>query len=128
MEPAIEEALNTLLDLVRKSEVIQEYQKIEQQAKDHPKLQELIEAIKTEQKNAVAFSHYDKPVAEQSAIKKADELAQAFDEHPLVVTYREKLILADDLLQHMTRLLENDLNRSLEQRYQEELKKLHERD
>lgn len=128
IEPAIEETLEGLLDLVRKSQVIQDYQKIEQQAKNHPKLQELIESIKVEQKNAVAFSHYDKPVAEQSAIKKADELTREFDEHPLVVAYREKLILANDLLQHITDLLEKDINDYLEQRYQEELKKLCERE
>lgn len=46
----IQGALTTLLHQLQAYDVIQNYQLIEAQAKDHPALQELIERIKAEQK------------------------------------------------------------------------------
>ena len=51
----IQGALTTLLHQLQAYDVIQNYQLIEAQAKDHPALQELIERIKAEQKNVVQF-------------------------------------------------------------------------
>lgn len=121
MEADIERVLNELLDLIGQSDIIRDYQQIEKQAKEHPALLALAEKIKVEQKQAVKFAHYGKPVAEQEAIKKADALMQEFEEHPLVVTYRQKLILANDLLQHVTNLLEAEVNEHIELSYQDAL-------
>ena len=37
-----------------------------------------------------------------------------FDEHPLVVAYREQLIEANDLVQHVTALIQYRVNEELE--------------
>lgn len=119
MDQDVQKTLEQLLTLLDQSEVIQEYKKIEAKVQDHQGLVVLVEEIKAYQKEAVKAAHYGKPEAEKQAIKKADELTATFDEHPLVVRYRQRLIEANDLLQHVTKLLERNVNISLELGYED---------
>ncbi len=118
LEPEMQEALQRLLRLLNENEVIRSYQQIEEKVKDHPGLHELTEEIKQFQQDAVKFAHYGKPEAERIALRKADELTKQFDEHPLVVSYRERLIEANDLLQHVTNTIEEKVNQELENKSQ----------
>ncbi|MCA5011957.1 MULTISPECIES: RicAFT regulatory complex protein RicA family protein [unclassified Enterococcus] len=119
MEPSItdkkiNEELMKLLALIGEDELIQRYKKIEEKVQNNEKLTELVEQIKAAQKDAVQFAHYDKPEAEKAAIQRADELTKEFDEHPLVVAYREQLMEANDLLQHVTDMIQYRINEELE--------------
>ena len=119
MEPSItdkkiSEELMKLLALIGEDERIERYKKIEEKVQKNEKLTELVEQIKAAQKDAVQFAHYDKPEAEKEAIQRADELTKEFDEHALVVAYREQLIEANDLLQHVTDLIQYRINEALE--------------
>ncbi|QQV79656.1 YlbF family regulator [Enterococcus faecalis] len=108
--------LEKLLHLIGQDEVIQRYQAIEEKGKEkQKKLTELVEEIKAAQKDAVQFAHYGKPTAEKEAIQRADaKNKKNFDEHPLVVAYREQLIEANDLVQHVTALIQYRVNEELE--------------
>lgn len=117
IDSVVQATLDQLLALLNQSEIIQNYKKIELRVSDHAGLLALTEAIKVQQKDAVKFAHYGKPEAEKQAIKKADQLTAEFDAHPLVIRYRERLIEANDLLQHMTNLLEEKINLKLELKY-----------
>ncbi|WP_314208817.1 YlbF family regulator [Vagococcus salmoninarum] len=119
MEDDVRQTLDRLLKLLDDSDVIQAYKQIEERVTDHPKLYAMTEEIKAIQKEAVKCAHYGKPEAEKQAIKRADQLTQAFDEEPLVIRYREKLIEANDLLQHITSLLERTVNVKLELAYED---------
>lgn len=123
MDEGVQQTLNRLLMMLDKSEIIQEYKKIEAKVQDHQGLVSMTDEIKEYQKQAVKFAHYGKPEAEKQAIKKADELTAAFDDHPLVIRYREKLIEANDLLQHVTHLLEVQVNLKLDLTYEDLLKR-----
>ncbi|MBO0471558.1 YlbF family regulator [Enterococcus sp. DIV0242_7C1] len=119
MEPSItdkkiNEELMKLLALIGEDELIQRYKKIEEKVQNNEKLTELVEQIKAAQKDAVQFAHYDKPEAEKAAIQRANELTKEFDEHPLVVAYREQLMEANDLLQHVTDMIQYRINEELE--------------
>lgn len=114
-EPEISAALAELTEMLQKNEVIQRYQVLKQRVDQNQHLQELQEKIKQAQQDAVQFEHYGKPEAQKAALKEADELTQAFDEHPLVVAYREQLIEANDLLQHLTNLIQTSVNEKLEE-------------
>lgn len=122
IEPQVQASLDELLHLLNQSEIIQSYKEIEARISGHEGLHELTEAIKVKQKEAVKFAHYGKPEAEKHAIKEADALTAQFDEHPLVIRYRQKLIEANDLLQHVTNLLEEKINVQLDLSYQDLLK------
>ena len=110
----INEELTTLLSLLGEDELIQRYKELEERVQNNEKLTDLVEKIKAAQKDAVQFAHYDKPEAEKDAIKRADELTKEFDEHPLVVAYREQLMEANDLLQHVTDMIQYRINEELE--------------
>ncbi|MBO0466890.1 YlbF family regulator [Enterococcus plantarum] len=119
MEPSItdkeiNEELTKLLTLLGEDELIQRYKELEEKVQNNEKLTGLVEQIKAAQKDAVQFAHYDKPEAEKEAIKRADELTKEFDEHPLVVAYREQLMEANDLLQHVTDMIQYRINEELE--------------
>lgn len=119
MEPSIKdkkinEELMKLLTLLGEDELIQRYKELEEKVQKNEKLTDLVEQIKAAQKDAVQFAHYDKPEAEKAAIKRADELTKEFDEHPLVVAYREQLMEVNDLLQHVTDMIQYRINEELE--------------
>lgn len=119
MEPSItdkkiNEELLKLLALIGEDELIQRYKELENKVQNNQKLTDLVEQIKAAQKDAVQFAHYDKPEAEKTAIKRADELTKEFDEHPLVVAYREQLMEVNDLLQHVTDMIQYRVNEELE--------------
>ncbi|MGY3766235.1 YlbF family regulator [Vagococcus vulneris] len=119
-EPAVEEALRNLLSSLSSNPIIAAYQQAEERIGQHDGLKQLVDDIKQYQKQAVQFAHYDKPRAEQEAIKQADLKQREFDEHPLVIDYREKLVEANDLLHHLTQLLESQVNLELEKRLTED--------
>ncbi|WP_086445247.1 RicAFT regulatory complex protein RicA family protein [Candidatus Enterococcus lemimoniae] len=119
MEPSItdkkiNEELTKLLALLGEDELIQSYKELEAKVQKNEKLTDLVEQIKAAQKDAVQFAHYDKPEAEKAAIQRADALTKEFDEHPLVVAYREQLMEANDLLQHVTDMIQYRINEELE--------------
>lgn len=115
-ERQVEKELQALLHQLENHDSIIAYQKIAKKIEAHEGLQELVEEIKQHQKEAVSFAHYDKPEAEKVALRLADEKQQAFDEHPLVIAYRERLVAANELLQYVTQLLERQVNLGLEAR------------
>lgn len=115
-EAAVEAALSHLTALLGENEVTVHYQELQKRVAENDTLQELEEGIKTAQKDAVQFAHYGKPEAEREALKEADRLTKAFDEHPLVVAYREQLYEANDLLQHLTTMIQKEVNAALEEK------------
>jgi cell fate (sporulation/competence/biofilm development) regulator YmcA (YheA/YmcA/DUF963 family) len=114
-EAAVEAALSHLTALLGENEVIVHYQELQKRVAENDTLQELEEGIKAAQKDAVQFAHYGKPEAEREALKEADRLTKAFDEHPLVVAYREQLYEANDLLQHLTTMIQKEVHAALDE-------------
>lgn len=119
MEPSIldkeiNEELQKLLALIGEDELVQRYQQLEKKVQKSQKLTDLVEQIKVAQKDAVQFAHYDKPEAEKAAIQRANALTEEFDDHPLVIAYREQLKEVNDLLQHVTNIIQYRVNEELE--------------
>lgn len=105
-EAAVEAALSHLTALLGENEIIIRFQQLKKRVEENDTLQELEEGIKAAQKDAVQFAHYGKPEAEREALKEADRLTKEFDQHPLVIAYREQLFEANDLLQHLTNMIQ----------------------
>lgn len=113
-EAAVEAALSHLTALLGENEVITRFQQLQKRVAENDTLQQLEEGIKAAQKDAVQFAHYGKPEAEREAMKEADRLTKEFDQHPLVIAYREQLYEANDLLQHLTTMIQKEVNAALE--------------
>lgn len=113
-EAAVEAALSHLTALLGENEIIIRFQQLKKRVEENDTLQELEEGIKAAQKDAVQFTHYGKPEAEREALKEADRLTKEFDQHPLVIAYREQLFEANDLLQHLTNMIQKEVNAAIE--------------
>lgn len=109
-EQAVNEALHQLENLLKENEIIRSYREIEARVKNNKQLDELAEKIRQAQKDAVQYAHYGKPEAEKQALAEADRLTELFDQHPLVILYRERLAEADDLIQHITQRIQKAVN------------------
>ncbi|MGY3779070.1 YlbF family regulator [Isobaculum melis] len=114
MDEATAQALASLTEMIKAHEVIQEYQALEENVQQNQRLNELIEQIKDKQKEAVAFSHYEKPEAEKVVIKELDELTTQFKEHFLVRTYQENLVEANALLQNIVEKIQETVNEEIQ--------------
>ena len=111
---AIDKELRHLLTLIGEDEIIIRYKELEKRIKENKKLTTLVEEIKKAQKDVVQYAHYEKPEAEKEAIARTNALTKEFDEHPLVIAYREQLIEANDLLQYITDKIQYRINDELE--------------
>ncbi len=113
-EQQVAREVEQLMALLQESELVQNFKRVERQARKHEGLKVLEEQIKAAQKDAVNFAHYDKPEAEKQAIQEIDRLNQAFKTHPLVQTYRQQLIETDELLQHISSTIQKEVNEAIE--------------
>ncbi|MHC5268443.1 YlbF family regulator [Enterococcus sp. LJL98] len=119
-EQALAKEVNQLLALLQNHESIQRFQSIQSRAQNHPGLKALEEQIKAAQKDAVNFAHYEKPEAEKQAIAEIERLNQAYKNHPLVRSYRDSLVEADELLQYLSKRIQKEVNSAIEAEEEEE--------
>lgn len=113
-EKQLEQEVEKLLGLLKTHESVQNFQSVQERAENHRKLKELEEQIKAAQKEAVNFAHYDKPEAERQAIAEIERLNKEYKSHPLVSSYRQHLVEADELLQHVSTMIQKKVNRVIE--------------
>lgn len=113
-EPEVTAALNELTNALAENEIVKDYRKIALKVANNSRLQELEEKIKAAQQEAVQFAHYGKPEAEKAALAAANEYTREYENHPLVVAYREKLTLANDLLHFITENISQEVNQTVE--------------
>ncbi|OJG78339.1 hypothetical protein RV10_GL001573 [Enterococcus pallens] len=97
------------------NDVIRRYQTLKARVDENTSLHTLQEEIQQAQKDAVQFAHYGKPAAEKEALKQADSLTDQLNQHPLVTAYREQLGEANDLLHHLTSMIQTEINQALEE-------------
>lgn len=111
----IQHQLNHLNQLLRDHPVMIAFKDIQIRAQQHTQLKELEEGIKRAQKDAVQFAHYGKPEAEKVAIQQIQDLTKQYNEHPVVVHYRDCLYEANELLHYVTSSLQKKVNQAIEE-------------
>ena len=89
------------------NEVIIRYKELEMKVQENHYLTQLTEEIQK--------AHYGKKEAEKEAIARANELTETMDQHPLVLAYRHQLVEANDLLQHLTKMIQEEINEWIEE-------------
>lgn len=114
-ETAIQRELDKLLSLLDQHETVIQFKKIQEQAIGNDRLTALEEKIKQAQKEVVQFEHYDKPEAKNAALLQVEELTEEYDQHPLVVSYRQKLLEVNELLQYVTKAIQLQVNDTIEE-------------
>ncbi|PCS12166.1 putative cytosolic protein [Lactococcus raffinolactis] len=64
-------------------------------------------------KEAVLYKKIDKVKAYQETMARSKIIEAQLNESPLIMDYRRKLVVANDLLQHLLQTLESQINEEL---------------
>lgn len=99
-EPNIQREADKLAQLLSEHETIIRYHELERKVQTSSYLEKLTEDIKSAQKEANG---------------RVEQLTKQFDQHPIVVAYRKQLLEANDLLHHLTKMLQDEINNWIEE-------------
>lgn len=108
-----EESLQKLGDKLRQHDSVQAYQQVEKRLRELPEYEHLVHEMKAYQQDAVLFNKIDKKEAAHQAGEQADKIKERLAESPFVQDYRDKMQDASDLLQYVTKTLEEKINKEL---------------
>ncbi|AGM99897.1 hypothetical protein DIX60_09930 [Streptococcus iniae] len=105
-----DDALDQLVNTLQKHQSILEFKDIEKKIKANPLYRQQVYQMKKNQQNAFLFNKVEKDRAEKMAISVATELKENIESQPIVEDYRNKLQNASDLLQYVTKTIEDKVN------------------
>ena len=114
IEGPAEAELNRLIEMLGKNEVIVRYQEAEENTKDNRALEQLVETIKSKQKEAAAFEHYAKPAAAAKTAAELAELNKQLKDSIAVQQYREALWDANELLEYVISIMQRGVDDAIE--------------
>ena len=114
IEGPAEAELNRLIEMLGKNEVIVRYQEAEENTKDNRALEQLVETIKSKQKEAAAFEHYAKPAAAEKTAAELADLNKQLKDSIAVQQYREALWDANELLENVIGIIQRGIDDAVE--------------
>lgn len=114
IEGPAEAELNSLIEILKKNEVIVHYQEAEENTKDNRALEQLVETIKSKQKEVAAFEHYAKPAAAEKTAAELVELNKQLKDSIAVQQYREALWDANELLENVISIIQRGVDDAIE--------------
>nr|WP_167629716.1 YlbF family regulator [Listeria valentina] len=103
-----------LRDALQETEEIAFYKRAEETIDANSKVQEKIAEIKLLQKQSVNLEHYGKFEAMKETEAEIERLKQEIDDLPVVRDFRRAQVDANDLLQSITREIDQNVTRKLE--------------
>lgn len=105
-----DDALNQLVDKIQNHQSVSEFKVIEKKINENPLYSKQIYQMKKNQQNAFLFKQVEKNKAEKMAINVATKIKENIEDQPIVEDYRDKLQNASDLLQYITKSIEDKVN------------------
>lgn len=114
IEGPAEAELHRLIEILKKNEVIVRYQEAEESIKENRALEQLVEAIKSKQKEAATFEHYAKPAAAGKTAAELAELNKQLKDSIAVQQYREALWDANELLENVIGIIQRGVDDAIE--------------
>ena len=98
IEGPTEVELNSLIEILKKNEVITRYQEVKENIKENRALEQLIEAIKSKQKEAAELADLNKQLKDSIAVQQ----------------YREALWDANELLENVIGIIQRGIDDAVE--------------
>ena len=108
-----DQALAALLAQVSQHPAALAFQAAEERLKAAEDLYALEVEMKVLAKEAVLYKKIDKVKAYQETMARSKIIEAQLNESPLIMDYRRKLVVANDLLQHLLQTLESQINEEL---------------
>ncbi|RDW17768.1 RicAFT regulatory complex protein RicA family protein [Oceanobacillus chungangensis] len=102
-----------LADMLANTEEIDRFKQVEAKLNENKKVQQLIQKIKTLQKQAVNFQAYEKREALKKIEAELDRLQNEIDEIPVVQEFKETQIVVNDVLQLVSGTIAREVTNSV---------------
>ncbi|WP_453996794.1 RicAFT regulatory complex protein RicA family protein [Bacillus nitroreducens] len=109
----IVERATELAKMIAETEEVDFFKRAEAQINQNKKVQEIIETIKSLQKQAVNFQHYGKSEALKQVEDKIDQLQEELDSIPIVEEFKNSQIEVNDLLQLVSHTISNNVTNEI---------------
>ncbi|MBD8007558.1 RicAFT regulatory complex protein RicA family protein [Bacillus norwichensis] len=103
----IVERAHELAGMIAKTEEVDFFKRAEAQINENQKVREMIASIKSLQKQAVNFQHYEKERALELVEEKIEKLEKELDEIPIVQEFKQSQTDVNDLLQMVASAISN---------------------
>ncbi|GAB3066879.1 YlbF/YmcA family competence regulator [Virgibacillus ainsalahensis] len=102
-----------LAEMLANTEEIDRFKQVEAKINDNKKVQQLIQKIKTLQKQAVNFQAYEKTEALKKVETEIDRLQAEIDDIPIVQEFKESQIVVNDVLQLVSGTIAREVTNSV---------------
>ncbi|KXT76073.1 YlbF family regulator [Streptococcus sp. DD12] len=106
-----EEETDKLAALLKNHSSVQAFLEVKTRLEKLPELQDKVGEMKDHQQEAVFFNKIEKEQAYLQADEEAIRLQDDLSQLPVVVEYRQKMQDASDLLYHVTKAIEEGINK-----------------
>ena len=106
-------AKEELINLLKNHEAVLAFQEAQGAIEQVPELKQLASQMKAYQQEAVLFQKIEKVQAQEQAGQQADLIREELDDLPIVQDYRGKMQDASDLVQYVTKSIEERINEEL---------------
>ncbi len=103
----IVERAHELARMIANTEEVDFFKRAEAQINENQKVREMIASIKSLQKQAVNFQHYEKDRALKLVEEKLEKLEKELDEIPIVQEFKQSQTDVNDLLQMVASAISN---------------------
>ena len=113
----LQKAKEELIDLLKHHEAVLAFQEAEKAIGQVPQISHLAGQMKAYQQEAVLFQKIDKQRAYEEAGEQADLIQHELENLPIVQDYRQKMQDASDLIQYVTKSIEERINEELRHGY-----------
>ena len=108
-----QKAKEELIDLLKNHEAVLAFQEAEKAIGQIPQISSLAGQMKAYQQEAVLFQKIEKQCAYEEAGEQADLIQNELENLPIVQDYRQKMQDASDLIQYVTKSIEEKINEEL---------------
>ena len=108
-----QKAKEELIDLLKNDEAVLAFQEAEESIGQIPQISDLARQMKAYQQEAVLFQKIEKQRAYEEAGEQADLIQHELENLPIVQDYRQKMQDASDLIQYVTKSIEERINEEL---------------
>ena len=109
----LQKAKEELIDLLKHHEAVLAFQEAEKAIGQVPQISHLAGQMKAYQQEAVLFQKIEKQRAYEEAGEQADLIQHELENLPIVQDYRQKMQDASDLIQYVTKSIEERINEEL---------------
>ncbi|THE11537.1 hypothetical protein E1I69_14655 [Bacillus timonensis] len=109
----IVERATELAKMIAETEEVDFFKRAEAQINENKKVQEIIDTIKSLQKQAVNFQHYGKSEALKQVEAKIDNLQAELDSIPVVEEFKNSQLEVNDLLQLVAHTISNNVTNEI---------------